>query len=155
MPYTRPEHRPPLDPHVDRLCVQIHRLRETTGKGVAGFANYSITRLLLKLLGVKDLTNIPPIGSHDYDRINEAIGMLECCKLELYRRLAAPYEDTKIEQNGDVLEPIPWAEHPTNPASAYQGPCSPSKRHDAGKSEHMEDEFPVPGCTCTSCTEGR
>jgi len=29
-------------------------------------------------------------------------GVLECAKLELYRRIAAPYEDTKIEENGDV-----------------------------------------------------
>lgn len=37
-----------------------------------------------------------------YGKLNEVIGVLECAKLELYRRMAAPYEDTKIEQNGDV-----------------------------------------------------
>lgn len=37
-----------------------------------------------------------------YAVINELIGALECAKLELYRRIAAPYEDTKISQNGDV-----------------------------------------------------
>ena len=37
-----------------------------------------------------------------YTIINEAIGILECAKLELYRRIASPYEDSKIEQNGDV-----------------------------------------------------
>jgi hypothetical protein len=37
-----------------------------------------------------------------YAEINEVVGVLECCKLELYRRLAAPYEDTKIKENGDV-----------------------------------------------------
>lgn len=37
-----------------------------------------------------------------YSKINEVIGVLECAKLELYRRLAAPYEDNKKEQNGDV-----------------------------------------------------
>jgi hypothetical protein len=37
-----------------------------------------------------------------YDTINKVIGVLECVKLELYRRVAAPYEDTKIEENGDV-----------------------------------------------------
>lgn len=37
-----------------------------------------------------------------YALINEAIGVLECAKLELYRRIAAPYEDTKIQENGDV-----------------------------------------------------
>jgi hypothetical protein len=38
----------------------------------------------------------------NYGIINELIGVLECSKLELYRRIAAPYEDSKIEQNGDV-----------------------------------------------------
>ncbi len=37
-----------------------------------------------------------------YNRINEVIGVLECAKLELYRRIAAPYEDKKKEENGDV-----------------------------------------------------
>jgi hypothetical protein len=30
------------------------------------------------------------------------IGALECCKLELYRMLIAPYEDAKINENGGV-----------------------------------------------------
>lgn len=31
-----------------------------------------------------------------------AVGILETAKLELYRRQIAPYEDTKIQENGDV-----------------------------------------------------
>ena len=38
----------------------------------------------------------------NYQAINDVIGALEGCKLELYRRLAAPYEDEKIKANGDV-----------------------------------------------------
>lgn len=37
-----------------------------------------------------------------YGTINEVIGVLECAKLELYRRIAAPYEDKKREENGEV-----------------------------------------------------
>jgi hypothetical protein len=37
-----------------------------------------------------------------YNSLNAAIGVLECAKLELYRRIAAPYEDTKIKENGDI-----------------------------------------------------
>lgn len=37
-----------------------------------------------------------------YAVLNEAMGALECAKLELYRRIAAPYEDIKIAENGDV-----------------------------------------------------
>lgn len=38
----------------------------------------------------------------DYQSYNDAIGALECAKLELYRRKVVPYEDKKIEENGDV-----------------------------------------------------
>lgn len=41
----------------------------------------------------------------NYTMINEAIGVLECAKLELYRRVAAPYEDKKRYQNGDLSFP--------------------------------------------------
>ena len=37
-----------------------------------------------------------------YQILNSVVGSLECCKMELYRRVAAPYEDEKISQNGDV-----------------------------------------------------
>ena len=40
----------------------------------------------------------------NYSNINEVIGVLECLKLELYRRIAAPYEDKKILENGDVFD---------------------------------------------------
>ncbi len=39
----------------------------------------------------------------NYERLNAAIGIMECAKLELYRRVAVPYEDKKILQNGDVF----------------------------------------------------
>ncbi len=42
--------------------------------------------------------------NHRYATIVEAIGALECVKLELYRRLAADYEDQKCEENGDVFD---------------------------------------------------
>ena len=38
-----------------------------------------------------------------YTSVNAAIGVLECLKLELYRRVAAPYEEIKIKANGDVF----------------------------------------------------
>jgi hypothetical protein len=34
--------------------------------------------------------------------LNAIIGALENTKLEFYRRVSAPYEDDKIEENGDV-----------------------------------------------------
>lgn len=38
----------------------------------------------------------------NYRNINDCIGALECAKMELYRRIAAPYEDIKLRENGDV-----------------------------------------------------
>ena len=37
-----------------------------------------------------------------YGTYNEIVGVLECCKLEFYRRAVAAYEDEKIVENGDV-----------------------------------------------------
>lgn len=43
-----------------------------------------------------------------YKNLNAAIGVLECAKQELYRRVAAPYEDDKCEYNGDVYLTTDW-----------------------------------------------
>lgn len=37
-----------------------------------------------------------------YHTLNDIIGALEGAKMEFYRRVVAPYEDTKIKMNGDV-----------------------------------------------------
>jgi hypothetical protein len=39
-----------------------------------------------------------------YQHINDVMGALEGAKQEFYRRLAAPYEDKKIAENGDVYD---------------------------------------------------
>lgn len=57
-----------------------------------GQLNYVITRMVDTWLK----------GHPGYAGINSAIGVLECAKLELYRRIAAPYEDKKCADNGDV-----------------------------------------------------
>jgi hypothetical protein len=38
----------------------------------------------------------------NYDTINAVIGVLECAKLELYRMVAAPYENQKQAENGPI-----------------------------------------------------
>jgi len=59
-----------------------------------GELNYSFSKIINKYLNEKGLK---------YQHINDVIGALECCKLELYRRIAVPYEDVKIKENGDVF----------------------------------------------------
>jgi len=58
-----------------------------------GELNFIISTIIDEYLGIKGLS---------YEGINTAIGVLECVKLELYRRIAAPYEDTKMQDNGEV-----------------------------------------------------
>ena len=42
------------------------------------------------------------VNGKNYQAFNDIIGALEACKLELYRRQVVPYENKKIEENGDV-----------------------------------------------------
>ena len=37
-----------------------------------------------------------------YGTLNQAIGVLECAKLELYKQVVAPYEEKKKAENGPV-----------------------------------------------------
>jgi hypothetical protein len=38
-----------------------------------------------------------------YRHLNDVLGVLTCVQHEVYRRLAAPYEDRACEENGDVF----------------------------------------------------
>lgn len=58
-----------------------------------GELNYAITTMLDEYLAEYGI---------NYMNINTVIGVLECAKLEIYRRMAAPYEDEKMQENGDV-----------------------------------------------------
>ncbi len=58
-----------------------------------GDLNYQFSKLVNDFLAMKGLS---------YSAINEAVGALECAKLELYARVARPYEEKKASQNGEV-----------------------------------------------------
>lgn len=58
-----------------------------------GELNFELTSLLRSYLLRTGLT---------YHAIADAISALECAKLELYRRIAVPYEERKRAFNGDV-----------------------------------------------------
>ena len=59
-----------------------------------GELNYAITRIVDGYLCRKVRLR--------YAHLNEVVGVLECMKLELYRRVGAPYEDAKMDETGDV-----------------------------------------------------
>jgi hypothetical protein len=60
-----------------------------------GELNYCFTLIALEY--------IKTVGER-YQTYNDIVGALECCKLELQRRLIGKYEDKKITENGDVYE---------------------------------------------------
>jgi len=90
MPYIDGEAREDLDNALSDLGTAFLWYREKN----PGFLNYVLTRLILRWLG----------NNPNYAKYNEAVGVLECVKLEFYRRAVSAYEDEKINQNGDVYK---------------------------------------------------
>ena len=87
MPYIKSESRVKYEKVLDEL---IGILKSLPVDEVDGELNYVVTKILKQIYPVR------------YFQINKAIGVLECVKLEFYRRVAAPYEDKKIKESGDV-----------------------------------------------------
>ena len=75
--------------------TQDRRLALHQGSNIEGPGelNYLITRLFHKYMQQHGL---------NYRVINDIVGAAEGAKAEFHRRVAAPYEDKKILQNGDV-----------------------------------------------------
>jgi hypothetical protein len=92
MPYIIPEKRHALDQHIDSLLNAIRELEcDEDVDNTGGNLNYIITRLLVRVY-----------GNGGYADRAEAISVLECAKLEFYRKHLAAYEDQKEFENGSV-----------------------------------------------------
>jgi len=87
MPYIKPEKREKYEEEIGKL---VAILKSLPPEEVDGELNYVITKIMKEVYPLR------------YYHINKAIGVLECIKQEFYRRVAAPYEDQKIKENGDV-----------------------------------------------------
>lgn len=87
MPYINKNNRAKFDSCIDTLAEKLCEKKFEPGE-----FNYVVSRLVWKIF---KLTPSYTLG-------NNLIGALECIKFEFYRRLLSPYEDEKIEQNGDV-----------------------------------------------------
>jgi hypothetical protein len=81
MPYIKQEVREEL----------LERTAENSGE-----LNFQITQLISRYCQDK------PFSKLSYQTINDIVGALEGAKLEFYARVARPYEDQKIKENGDV-----------------------------------------------------
>ena len=84
MPYIKQEDRKRIEPQVNLLSTNLY---------TKGHMNYAITKLLHNYIEKMGLR---------YDTLNDAIGIIECVKQELYRRVIADYENLKIKENGDI-----------------------------------------------------
>lgn len=80
----------PYIPQMRRVDVEplLRTPAETPGE-----LNYQVTRLVQRWVDQ---------NGTGYNTFNAAIGVLESAKLELYRRMVGPYEDSKKNENGDV-----------------------------------------------------
>lgn len=87
MPYINRNYRMLVTRQIDDIVRELRRLPAQDRGGVL---NYIVTCLVHNL------------ADRNYASLRGYVGDLQCCVMELYRRLIGPYEDEKIQQNGDV-----------------------------------------------------
>lgn len=85
MPYISKEDRKELN--------SLTELIEKTQIKTPGELNYLVTILCQNFLKQ---------NGENYSNHNSIVGVLDCAKLEWYRRRISEYEDKKILENGDV-----------------------------------------------------
>ncbi len=107
MPYIQESNRANLDDCITSMvsCIKKNAKRYTNTHiadnsltneefaTILGDINYVFSRVLAGLM--KDPS---------YNKIAMITGVLENIKQEFYRRIASPYEDKKIIENGDIRE---------------------------------------------------
>lgn len=98
MPYIKEEDRKELDSNIDQLISAIYNIKHSLDNPhdfsiYLGRINYCFSRIVGGLM-----------GSPSYNKVAMITGVLENIKQEFYRRIAEPYEDKKILENGDIKE---------------------------------------------------
>jgi hypothetical protein len=87
MPYIKPSDREPFDTGIQSLLTALGESPHFEGN-----LNYIISKIIDGLCD----------KNRGYAQINRIVGVLECAKMEFYRRIATGYEDEKCDVNGDV-----------------------------------------------------
>lgn len=96
MPYINEYARKELDECIDNMVSCLthdNGLTDTEFISILGEINYSFSRILAKSM-----------GKISYSKIAMITGVLQNIQQEFYRRIASPYEDKKIVENGDIKE---------------------------------------------------
>ena len=78
-------------PYIDQETKDYLRAAVVARK--SGELNYLLTMTVIDFLLARGLS---------YQTCNDIVGALDNCKDEFRRRVQHPYEDRKIEENGDV-----------------------------------------------------
>lgn len=92
MPYITKNYREELEPLIDALAAKVKEIHAANPQQTRdGLLNFSFTEIIGAVF-----------PNARYTDMNEVVGMLECCKLEYYRKVASPYEDKKEAENGKV-----------------------------------------------------
>lgn len=86
-PYIKSENRPDIDKLVEPLVAHISALPLEEQDGAL---NYAMTKVIKHVYPLR------------YFHINRALGVLSAVAFEFYRIVAAPYEDVKRKENGEV-----------------------------------------------------
>jgi hypothetical protein len=85
MPYIKASDKARFEALIEELYTVIPK--------TAGELNYLFTELSKSYVSAKGLS---------YQTINDVVGALDGAKVEFQRRVVGPYEDKKINENGDV-----------------------------------------------------
>ena len=96
MPYVNESARLELDDCIENMVECLTHGNSVSNEEFAtllGEINYTFSRILAKSM-----------GQTSYSKIAMATGVLENIKQEFYRRIAEPYEDKKIIENGDIKD---------------------------------------------------
>lgn len=96
MPYIKEYARQELDECIDNMVQCLthgNSLSDNEFIIILGEINYSFSRIIAQSM-----------GEISYSKIAMTTGVLENIKQEFYRRIAQPYEDKKIIENGDIKE---------------------------------------------------
>lgn len=87
MPYIHQIQRHQYDEHIDEMLVP-----QTPGE-----LNYVLSRIVKRFVD-----SAAERKGLSYQTLNDAMGAIDGCGREFYRRVVAPYEDLKLRENGDL-----------------------------------------------------
>lgn len=91
MPYIKQDKRDVLNPAIETMLNALRELEcDDPSNDMGGNLNYAFTKILHQCYGER------------YAEMAQAVSVLEMCKLEYYRKIAAPYETQKEFENGEV-----------------------------------------------------